>query len=61
MVPVKGSVSAGPWAVKIALRPPMRLPLGCTLAACLTGDRRCVGVLVRRWWSGRRSRLVDLV
>jgi hypothetical protein len=44
-------------AVKIALRLSMRLPVECSLAACLTPDRPCAVVLVRRWRVGRRSRL----
>jgi hypothetical protein len=41
----QASGSGGRWAVKIASRLSMRLPVGCTLAACLTGDRPCVGGL----------------
>ena len=39
--------------VKIALRPSMRLPMGCTLAACLTGERPCAEVSGRCGLVGR--------
>ena len=39
----QASASSGRWAVKIASRPSMRRPVGCTLAVCLTGDLPCAG------------------